>query len=105
VPESLASLAEQGRLILVGLLAGRQAEIDPRANARRRLRMFGTMLRSRPLEEKILAAQLLDRRLAPLFASGTLKPVIDRVLTLDEAAEAHAYMATNEGFGKVVLTT
>lgn len=105
VPESLDALAEKGRLVLVGLLAGRLAELDLGVVLRRRLRLFGTMLRARPLEEKILAAQLLDRRLAPLFASGTLKPVIDRVMTLDQAAEAHRYMAANEGFGKVVLTT
>jgi NADPH2:quinone reductase len=47
---------------------------------------------------------LLEHRLAPLFASGTLKPVIDRVLPLEKAADAHAYLAANEGFGKVVLT-
>ncbi len=105
VPESLASLSEKGRLVLVGLLAGTRAEIDLAVVLRRRLRVFGTMLRSRPLEEKILAAQVLDRRLAPLFASGALKPVIDRVLPLEKAAEAHASMAENEGFGKLVLTT
>ena len=104
VPESLASLAELGRHVLVGLLAGTRAEIDLGLVLRRRLRMMGTVLRARPLEEKILAGRLLERRLAPLFASGTLKPVIDRVLPLEKAGEAHAYMATNEGFGKVVLT-
>ena len=105
VPESLASLAEKGRLVLVGLLAGTRADVDLGLVLRRRLRVLGTVLRARPLEEKILAAQVLDRRLAPLFASGALKPVIDRVLPLEKAAEAHAYMADNEGFGKVVLTT
>lgn len=103
VPESLASLREKGRLVLVGLLAGTRADVDLAILLRRRLRMMGTVLRARPLEEKILAAQLLDR-LAPLFASGALKPVVDRVLPLEKAAEAHAYVATNEGFGKVVLT-
>jgi putative PIG3 family NAD(P)H quinone oxidoreductase len=105
VPESLAALADKGRLILVGLLAGRQADIDLSLVLRRRLRIQGTVLRARPLEEKILAAQVLEHRLAPLFASGALKPVIDRILPLDKAGEAHAYMAANEGFGKVVLTT
>ena len=105
VPESLASLAEKGRLVVVGLLAGTRAEVDLALVLRRRLRLLGTMLRARPLEEKILAAQVLDRRLAPLFASGALKPVIDRVLPLEKAGEAHAYMAGNDGFGKVVLTT
>ena len=103
VPESLASLSAQGRLVLVGLLAGARAEIDLGLFLRRRLRMLGTVLRARPLEEKIVAAQLLGR-LGPLFASGALKPVIDCVLPLEKAAEAHAYVAANEGFGKVVLT-
>lgn len=105
VPESLASLAEKGRLVLVGLLAGTRADVDLGLVLRRRLRVFGTVLRARPLEEKILAAQVLGGRLAPLFASGALRPVIDRVLPLEKAAEAHAAMAENEGFGKIVLTT
>ena len=105
MPESLASLSEKGRLVLVGLLAGTRADVDLALVLRRRLHVFGTVLRARPLEEKILAAQLLDRRLAPLFASGALKPVIDRVLPLEKAAEAHASLAENEGFGKLVLTT
>lgn len=105
VPESLAALAPKGRLVLVGLLAGTRADVDLGVILRRRLRVLGTVLRARPLEEKILAAQTLGHALAPLFASGALRPVIDRVLSLDEAAEAHAYVATNAGFGKVVLTT
>jgi putative PIG3 family NAD(P)H quinone oxidoreductase len=104
VPESLASLANQGRLVLVGLLAGARADVDLGLVLRRRLRIFGTVLRSRPLEEKILAAQTLAHAIAPLFVSGALEPVIDRVLPLERAAEAHAYVAANEGFGKVVLT-
>lgn len=105
VPESLAALAEKGRLVLVGLLAGATAEIDLGRMLRRRIRMLGTVLRARPLEEKILAGRLLQHRLAPLFASGTLKAVVDRVLPLEKAGEAQAYVAANEGFGKVVLTT
>ena len=105
VPESLAALAEKGRLVLVGLLAGATAEIDLGRMLRRRIRMLGTVLRARPLEEKILAGRLLQHRLAPLFASGTLKAVVDRILPLEKAGEAQAYVAANEGFGKVVLTT
>jgi putative PIG3 family NAD(P)H quinone oxidoreductase len=105
VPESLASLAEKGRLVLVGLLAGTRADVDLGIVLRRRLRVLGTVLRARPLEEKILAAQVLGNRLAPLFASGALRPVIDRILPLEKAGEAHASMAENEGFGKIVLTT
>ena len=104
VPESLASLALKGRLVLVGLLAGTRADVDLAVVLRRRLRVFGTVLRARPLEEKILAAHTLDHALAPLFASGSLRPVICRVLPLEKAAEAHAALAANEGFGKVVLS-
>jgi NADPH:quinone reductase len=104
VPESITAMANRGRLILVGLLAGARADVDLGQVLRRRLRIFGTVLRSRPLEEKILAAQTLAHALCPLFASGALIPVIDRVLPLEKASEAHAYVAANEGFGKVVLT-
>lgn len=105
VPESLLSLGEKGTLVLVGLMGGTRAELDLGLVLRRRLVMRGTVLRARPLEEKILAAELLRRNLSPLFASGALKPVVDRVLPLDRAGEAHEYVAANESFGKVVLTT
>ena len=57
--ESLRCLAERGRLVLVGLLGGLRAELDQGLVLRRRLTLRGTVLRSRPLEEKILAAGLL----------------------------------------------
>jgi NADPH:quinone reductase-like Zn-dependent oxidoreductase len=60
-------------------------------------------LRARPLEEKIEAAKLLERHLVPWLAARALRPVIDRVFKLDEAAAAHAYVGGNESFGKVLL--
>ena len=48
--------------------------------------------------------QQFARHVVPLFARGALRPVVDRVLPLAQAAEAHAYVASNEGFGKVVLS-
>ncbi len=102
VPESLAALAPSGRLVLVGLLAGSRADVDLGLVLRKRLRLFGTVLRARPLEEKIEAARLLTR-LGPLFASRALVPVIDRVLPLVDAAEAHRLVADGVTFGKVVL--
>ncbi len=104
VPESLASMAPCGRLVLVGLLAGTRADVDLSLVLRKRLRIFGTVLRARPVEEKIATGQVLARHLVPLLASGALRPVVDRVMPLEKAAEAHAYVASNEGFGKVVLT-
>jgi len=103
VPESLFALADRGRLVLVGLMAGARAEVDLGIVLRRRLRVFGTVLRSRPLEEKIVAAQVLARNLSPLVAEKKLVPVVDRVLPLAQAAEAQDLMASNASFGKIVL--
>jgi NADPH:quinone reductase-like Zn-dependent oxidoreductase len=63
----------------------------------------GTMLRSRPLEEKILAARAFERHVVPLFARGALRPIVDRVLPLAQAGAAHQAMQSNETFGKIVL--
>jgi putative PIG3 family NAD(P)H quinone oxidoreductase len=101
--ESLACLAEKGRIIAIGAMAGVRAELDGLALMQKRATIRGTMLRSRPLEEKILAARSLGRHLVPLFERGALKPVVDRVLPLAQAADAHRLMQSNEIFGKVVL--
>jgi NADPH:quinone reductase-like Zn-dependent oxidoreductase len=101
--EDLLCVASRGRIILVGLLAGARAELDLGIILRRRVRIVGTVLRARPLEEKIAATQDFSRHVVPLLARGVLRPVVDRVLPLAAAAEAHAYVATNAGFGKVVL--
>jgi putative PIG3 family NAD(P)H quinone oxidoreductase len=103
VPESLASCAPRGRLVLVGLTGGASASLDLGLVLRQRLEIHGTVLRSRPLEEKIEAALLLERRLLPLFSLGRLSPVIDREFPLEQAAEAHRYLATNASVGKVLL--
>jgi putative PIG3 family NAD(P)H quinone oxidoreductase len=103
--EDLRCTAPRGRIVLIGLMAGARAELDLGQLLRRRLRVVGTMLRARPLEEKIDAVQALGRYLVPLFARGALRPVVDRVFPLAEAAAAHAYVASNAGFGKVVLET
>lgn len=103
VNESLACMAPKGRLVLVGLLAGAHGELDLGAILRKRLSIRGTVMRSRPLEEKLGAARVLARHLTPLFASRRLTPVIHKEFSLDEANEALALVAQNEGFGKVVL--
>jgi putative PIG3 family NAD(P)H quinone oxidoreductase len=101
--EDLACVAPRGRIVLVGLMGGARAELDLGALLRKRASLVGTVLRSRPLEEKIMAAQAFSRHVVPLFERGALRPVVDRVLPLEEAAAAHAYVASNESFGKVVL--
>jgi putative PIG3 family NAD(P)H quinone oxidoreductase len=92
-----------GRIVLVGLLAGAKAELDLGLVLRKRLRIFGTVLRSRPLEEKLAAMRAFEDQIVPLIARGKLAPVIDTVMDLDQAAAAHARMASNAGVGKIVL--
>jgi NADPH2:quinone reductase len=104
VAEDLSCLAPQGRLVLVGLLAGIRAELDLATILHKRLVVRGTQLRRRPLEEKIAATQIFARSIVPLVAAGKLEAIVDRVLPLAEAASAHAHLDSCEGFGKLVLT-
>lgn len=106
LPETLRALAPQGRVMLVGLVAGGQATLDLRMLLTQRLRVTGTVLRSRPAEEKMALTQAAERSLLPLFQSGALTPVIDatyRAHTVDEAREAFRRMERNDTVGKLVL--
>jgi putative PIG3 family NAD(P)H quinone oxidoreductase len=103
VAEDLACLAQRGRIVVVGMMGGTQAQVDLSMLMHKRAVLRGTVLRARPLEEKILAARALERHIAPLFAAGTLRPVVDCVLPLARAAEAHRLVESNATFGKVVL--
>jgi NADPH:quinone reductase-like Zn-dependent oxidoreductase len=89
--------------VLVGLTAGIQCELDLGLLLRKRVQITGTMLRARPLEEKIAAAQVLERNLSPWVAKRIVKSVVDRVFPLAEAGAAHAYVAADQSFGKVLL--
>ncbi|HEU4726992.1 MAG TPA: NAD(P)H-quinone oxidoreductase [Kofleriaceae bacterium] len=101
--EDLRAAAVLGRIVLVGLLAGGRTELDLSLILRKRLRVLGTVLRARPLEEKIAAMRSFEAHVVPLFQRGLLAPVIDTVMDLDAAAAAHARMASNAGFGKIIL--
>jgi putative PIG3 family NAD(P)H quinone oxidoreductase len=101
--ESVRALAPLGRVVVVGLTGGARAELDLGLLLRKRATVVGTVLRSRPLAEKMGAAEMLERHVLPLVVRGSARPVIDRVFPLDEAAAAHAYVASNASFGKVLL--
>jgi NADPH2:quinone reductase len=103
VAQDLLCLAPRGRVIVVGTMAGTKMDLDLSVLMRKRAEVRGTMLRSRPLEEKILAGQAMQRHLVPLFDSGALRPVVDRVLPLARAADAHRMMQNGDTFGKLVL--
>jgi NADPH:quinone reductase len=101
--EDLACVTSEGRIVLVGLLGGASVTLDLGTMLRQRVLLRGTVLRSRPLEQKLDAMQGFARHVVPLLATGALRPIVDRVLPLADAAAAHAYVEQNQSFGKVVL--
>lgn len=101
--KNLACLATKGRMIIIGLMGGAKVEANLGILLKKRLRIMGSVLRARLLEEKIALTKTFVETTLPLFESGKLQPIIDRTFLLEEAAEAHAYMEKNKNFGKIVL--
>lgn len=101
---SLHALAEKGRIMLVGTMGGARAELDSGVVLGRRARIIGTVLRARPIEEKITVALRFSAEVLPLFSRGTLKPIIDSQFPLTDIGAAHERMESNESFGKIVIS-
>jgi NADPH:quinone reductase-like Zn-dependent oxidoreductase len=100
---NLQSLANLGRLVFVGTTAGTKAELDIFTVMRKRLRLFGTVLRARPNEEKAAATRAFAEQVVPLLAKGIVKPTIDRVYKIEEIRAAHERLESNASFGKIVV--
>lgn len=100
---TLPLLAMQGRVALVGTVAGSRVEADLGLLLGRRARLVGTVLRARPPEEKMALAREFARRVVPLLASGRIRPVLERAFSFADAAGAHREMEANRNFGKLVL--
>jgi len=101
--QNLASLAAKGRLVLVGLTAGRSAQFDLGLALSKRLTVIGTVLRSRGLEEKAEATRRFVAQVIPLLIDGRARPNLDQVFPFEEVQSAHRYLESNQSFGKVVL--
>ena len=97
-------LNHKGRMVIIALLGGTEATLDIGAVLRKRLRLVGSLLRSRSPEEKIAIKDRLEQTHWPALASGAIEPVIDSVLPVEAAEEAHRKLETNSNIGKVVLT-
>jgi putative PIG3 family NAD(P)H quinone oxidoreductase len=100
---NLRALAPRGRMIVVGLTAGRVAPLDLGLVLSKRLTIVGTAMRSRDLDEKVAVTRAFEREVLPRFAAGRLRPVLDRVFPMDRVADAHRVMEANAHFGKLVL--
>ncbi len=102
-PANLQALALGGRIICVGLTAGRKSEIDLGLVLRKRATIVGTVLRARSIEEKAEATRGFAERVLPLVRRGLVRPIVDRVFPAGEVRAAHQYLESNRTIGKVVL--
>ncbi len=100
---NLGSLTVGGRLVLIGLMGGARGDIQLGSLLARRLQIIGSTLRARPPSEKAAIVSAFWARFGARIEKGELKPVLDRVLPLEQAAEAHRAMKASEHFGKIVL--
>ncbi|MFL6258293.1 MAG: NAD(P)H-quinone oxidoreductase [Thermoanaerobaculia bacterium] len=101
----LAALANRGRLVVVGTVGSRRAEVDLGMILSRRLKVVGSLLRARPREEKAKLTEAFAAFALPRLLDGRLRPVVDRVFPLDRAAEAYKALGQGGAFGKIVLAT
>jgi NADPH2:quinone reductase len=107
VAREVDCLAEDGRLVILALQGGTQANFDAGKVLRRRLHITGSTLRPRPVAFKAAIARNLRERVWPLMESGRIKPVVHATFTAasdDGAANAHRLMESNQHIGKIVLT-
>lgn len=100
---NVKALAPRGRLAVIGIMGGRKGELDMAAVLRKHLRIEGSTLRPRSVEEKSAIVASFASAALPHFASGAIEPLIHRVYPLEQAAEAHRAMEASEHFGKLVL--
>ena len=95
---NLRSLALGGRLVIIGLMGGAKSEINLGPLMVRRQQVRGSVLRSRPVDEKARITREFRETVVPLFADGRIEPLIHEVLPLEEAAAAHRMMESSRAF-------
>ena len=100
---NLGCLAVGGSLVVIGLVGGRRGELDLASLLTRRLTIVGSTLRARPPVEKAETIRAFLARFGEAITAGVIRPVVDRVLPLDQAAEAHRILKASRHFGTVAL--
>ncbi|MGH3321277.1 MAG: NAD(P)H-quinone oxidoreductase [Streptosporangiaceae bacterium] len=103
LPQNIDALAPGGRLVVIGLLGGRKGELDLGKMLGKRASISATSLRARPVEEKARIVASVREHVWPAVAMGAVRPVVDRVLPMNEAAEAHRVMESSAHVGKIIL--
>ena len=104
VAKEVESLSEDGRLVIIAVQGGVQAEINAGLVLRRRLTITGSTLRARSVAFKHAIAQSCLKHVWPLIEQGCIRPVVNATFAAQDAAQAHALMESHQHIGKIVLT-
>ncbi|MGH3510141.1 MAG: NAD(P)H-quinone oxidoreductase [Nocardioidaceae bacterium] len=102
---NLDVLADEGRLVIIGLQGGSKGELDINALMRKRGAVISTSLRARPAAGKAAICASTVEHVWPLISEGVVRPVVHAVLPIERAGEAHRLMEDGDHVGKIVLTT
>ncbi|MFG2195081.1 NAD(P)H-quinone oxidoreductase [Streptomyces sp. NPDC048639] len=102
--QNVKALAVNGRIAVIGLQGGRKGELDLGALLAKRGAVTATSLRGRPLPEKAAIVAAVREHVWPQFATGRVKPVVDRTVPMRDAAEAHRVLESSVHVGKILLT-
>ncbi|MDB5285500.1 MAG: zinc-binding dehydrogenase [Mucilaginibacter sp.] len=102
-PLNIKCLADDGRMVMINSMNGKDVQIDLSAVMRKRINITGSMLRSRDTVFKSTIAKNLEKHIWPLLASGKIKPVIYKIFPANEASKAHELMESSEHMGKIIL--
>ncbi len=100
---NMNSLGYKGRLVIIGVISGIKAELNLALMMVKRQQIIGSVLRSRPVAEKGEIVAEFTRRALPKFADRSVVPIIERVFSIDQVADAHRMMEEDKHFGKIVL--
>ena len=100
---NIEALARNGRIVIIGMQGGTRSELDITTLLRRNAAVHATTLRGRPTSEKVEICQEVERHVWPWIGTGIVKPVIDRVMPIADAAAAHHALEAGEVTGKIVL--
>lgn len=102
--DDLTLLATRGRIVVIGLMGGRTAEVDLGRLMTKRLSIRGSVLRGRTDDEKSQVIASVEHHLWPLVTSGRIRPVVFARMPISAASDAHAVLAADANIGKVILT-
>jgi putative PIG3 family NAD(P)H quinone oxidoreductase len=100
---NMNSLAYKGKLVIIGVTSGIKAELNLALMMVKRQSIIGSVLRSRPVQEKSEIVAEFTRRALPKFADRTIVPIIEKVFTIDQVVDAHRMMEEDRHFGKIVM--